>query len=88
MCDHPAVTLQILPFDAGAHMAMHGGVTILRYREPDLPDIAYVEQLAGALYLDNPAEIDRYLETMEDTCLRAAPCTQTKAILERYLACT
>lgn len=87
MCDHPAVALQILPFAAGAHMVMHGGMTILRYSEPDLPDIAYVEQLAGALYLDNPVEVDRYLEAMEDTCLRAAPHTETKAILERYLAC-
>ncbi len=86
MCDHPAVALQILPFAAGAHMVMHGGMTILRYADPDLPDIAYVEQLAGALYLDNPVEIERYLEAMEDTCLRAAARTETLAILERYLA--
>jgi hypothetical protein len=86
MCDHPSVALQILPFDAGARLAIHGGVTILRYTEPELPDIAYVEQLSGALYIDNPAEIDRYLEAMEDACLRAAPYTETKAVLKRYLA--
>ena len=39
MCDHPAVTLQILPFSAGSHRAMGGPFTILRYTEPDLRDV-------------------------------------------------
>ena len=36
VADHPAVTLQILPFSAGAHSAMGGPFTILRFAEPDL----------------------------------------------------
>jgi hypothetical protein len=82
MCDHPAVTLQILPFTVGVHRAMHGGVTVLRYAEPDQPDIAYIEQYLGVLYLDKPTEVEGYLEVIEEVCLKAAPATHTRAILK------
>ena len=49
MCEHPAVTLQILPFQVGGHPAMGGPFTILRYSEPDLRDVVYIEQLTSAL---------------------------------------
>jgi hypothetical protein len=58
MCDHPNVTLQILPFSAGAHRAMGGPFTILRYTEPDLRDVVFIEQLTSALYLDKQTEVD------------------------------
>ena len=76
MCDHPAVTLQILPFRTGAHPAMGGPFTILRFAEPDLRDVVYIEQLTSALYLDKPTEVDSYLEVMEQVCLQAEPCRQ------------
>jgi transcriptional regulator with XRE-family HTH domain len=82
MCDHPAVTLQILPFQAGAHPAMGGPFTILRFSEPDLRDVVYIEQLASALYLDKPAEVDSYLEVMEQLCLQAEPAAKTPEILQ------
>ena len=85
MCDHPAVTLQILPFSAGAHRAMGGPFTILRYTEPDLRDVVYIEQLTSALYLDKPTEVDAYLEVMEEVCLQAAPSAKTPGTLKTVL---
>jgi Domain of unknown function (DUF5753)/Helix-turn-helix domain len=82
MCDHPAVTLQILPFQVGAHPAMGGPFTILRFSEPDLRDVVYIEQLTSALYLDKPAEVDSYLEVMEQLCLQAEPAARTPEILQ------
>src|SRR6185437_2835464 len=73
MCDHPAVTLQVLPFQVASHPAMGGPFTILRFSEPDLRDVVYIEQLTSALYLDKPAEVDSYLEVMEQLCLQAEP---------------
>ena len=43
MADHPAVTLQILPFSAGAPSAMGGPFTISRFAEPDLHHVVHVE---------------------------------------------
>jgi transcriptional regulator with XRE-family HTH domain len=88
MADHPAVTLQILPFRAGAHAAMGGPFTILRFAEPDLNDVVYIEQLTSALYFDKPAEVDSYLEVMEQLCLQAEGAAKTVQILGEILADT
>src|SRR5580700_1942994 len=86
MCDHPAVTVQILPFAAGAHRAMGGAFTILRYTEPDLRDVVFIEQLTSALYLDKQTEVDSYLEVIEEVCLQSEPSAKTPAILKSVLA--
>jgi Domain of unknown function (DUF5753)/Helix-turn-helix domain len=85
MCDHPAVTLQILPFSAGPHRAMGGPFTILRYTEPDLRDVVYIEQLTSAIYLDKPTEVDAYLEVIEEVCLQAEASAMTPGILKAVL---
>jgi transcriptional regulator with XRE-family HTH domain len=85
MCDHPAVTLQVLPFQVASHPAMGGPFTILRFSEPDLRDVVYIEQLTSALYLDKPAEVDSYLEVMEQLCLQAEPTAKTPQILRDAL---
>jgi transcriptional regulator with XRE-family HTH domain len=85
MCDHPAVTLQVLPFQVASHPAMGGPFTILRFSEPDLRDVVYIEQLTSALYLDKPAEVDSYLEVMEQLCLQAEPAAKTPQILKAAL---
>jgi transcriptional regulator with XRE-family HTH domain len=85
MCDHPAVTLQILPFSAGAHRAMGGPFTILRYTEPDLRDVVFIEQLTSALYLDKQTEVDAYLEVIEEVCLQAEASAKTPGILQAVL---
>jgi transcriptional regulator with XRE-family HTH domain len=85
MCDHPAVTLQVLPFQVASHPAMGGPFTILRFSEPDLRDVVYIEQLTSALYLDKPAEVDSSLEVMEQLCLQAEPTARTPQILKDAL---
>lgn len=86
MCDHEAVTVQVLPFAAGAHRALGGAFTILRFTEPDLRDVVYIEQLTSALYLDKPTEVDSYLEVIEEVCLQAEPSAKTPGILKAALA--
>jgi hypothetical protein len=85
MADHPAVTLQILPFHVGSHPAMGGPFTILRYAEPDLRDVVYIEQLTSAIYLDKPVDVDSYLEVMEQLCLQAEPAAETQKMLTEIL---
>jgi hypothetical protein len=60
----PNVTLQVVPFRAGGHDAAGGSFTILRFNEPDVPDVVYIEQLTGAIYLEKPAATDQYLDIM------------------------
>jgi transcriptional regulator with XRE-family HTH domain len=51
----PNVTIQVLPFAAGAHPAMAGSFTLLQFQGA-VPDIAFVEHQAGSLYLDDGDE--------------------------------
>jgi transcriptional regulator with XRE-family HTH domain len=86
MAEHPSVSVQILPFEAGPHAAMGGPFTILRFAEPDLHDVVYIEQLTSALYLDKRSEVDNYLEVMEQLCLQAEPAGNTVKMLGQILA--
>ena len=81
----PTVTLQVLPFRASAHAAMMGGFSILRFSEPDLPDVVYVEQLTGALYLDNQDDMARYVEVMNRLGVESETPEATPKMLNRIL---
>ena len=61
----PQVTLQVMPFRSGGHAAEAGAFTIMRFPEPDLPDVVYLEQLTSALYLDKRDDVEKYTEVME-----------------------
>jgi transcriptional regulator with XRE-family HTH domain len=54
------VTIQILPFSVGAHVAMDGSFTILGYDEPADPDVVFAENAAGGLFLEKEEELQRY----------------------------
>jgi hypothetical protein len=54
----PQVTLQVLPFTAGANAGMDGKFTLLSF--PDDPPVAYVEGLMGDIYLEAAAETGRF----------------------------
>jgi transcriptional regulator with XRE-family HTH domain len=81
----PNVTLQILPFAAGAHPAMVGSFSILRFGDQELPDVVYLEHLTSASYLSKTEEVDRYLHVMESICVRAAPPDRTAELLGKIL---
>jgi transcriptional regulator with XRE-family HTH domain len=77
--DH--IVLQVMPFRFGAHAAEAGAFSILRFPEPDLPDVVYVEHLTSAIYLDKRRDIDPYLQAMERLCAQAEPRHRTPSIL-------
>jgi transcriptional regulator with XRE-family HTH domain len=58
----PHVTVQVLPFAAGVHPAMEGAFRILGFPERADPDVVYLENQAGSLYLEEPAETSRYAQ--------------------------
>lgn len=54
------VTVQVLPYSAGAHAAMQGAFTIIEFPEDAHPDVVYLEAQTGALYLEKPTDLRRY----------------------------
>jgi transcriptional regulator with XRE-family HTH domain len=83
--ERPNVTIQVMPFQAGGHAAAGGSFTILRFAEPDLPDVVYLEQLTSALYLDKPETVDQYQMVMERICLEAATPAESADLIRDVL---
>jgi transcriptional regulator with XRE-family HTH domain len=70
--DLPNVSLKVLPFDVGMHAGiMSGPFVMLEFPvngsgRPNEPTVVYVDSFTGALFLDKPAEIDRYHTAFTD----------------------
>jgi transcriptional regulator with XRE-family HTH domain len=81
----PHVQLQVIPFHAGGHAAAGGAFSILRFSDPELPEVVYMEQLTSALYLDKRDDIETYAAAVGRLCIEAEPPGRTAEILERTL---
>lgn len=66
---NPNLTVQVIPFSAGAHPGMPGSFVLMAFPDPMDMDLIYIDSMAGDLFLESDAEISRYT-TMFDT-LRA-----------------
>ena len=66
----PNVTLQVVPFSSGEHPGMDGDFTILHYRESADPDVVYIENTGGDMYLEGREVTRRYNKLFDH--LRAA----------------
>jgi hypothetical protein len=86
LLDHPWMTLQILPYREGARLAMCGSFTILRFTEPELPNVVHIGELTGELYLESPGEVDEYTAIMNEMQLQAKPASESRRLLGRILA--
>ena len=81
------VTVQVVPFARGGHAAAGGSFTILRFGEPDVPDVVYIEQLTSALYLDKREDVDHYMEVMNHLSTEAlTPASSARFVAEMIRA--
>jgi hypothetical protein len=53
------VTIQVIPFEAGAHPALESDFAILEFAAP-VGSVVYVEGLIGFFYFNRPKDIERY----------------------------
>jgi transcriptional regulator with XRE-family HTH domain len=77
------VTLQVLPFSAGAHPATSGGFEMLGFPEPSDPDVVYVEYGRGSIYLERESDIDAYAKLFDHLRARAMGPDETRALIAR-----
>jgi transcriptional regulator with XRE-family HTH domain len=82
----PHVTVQVVPFGHGGHAAAGGSFSILRFDQPDLPDVVYIEQLTSALYLEGRPDVDNYREVMNQLSTDALAPAETAAFIDAIVA--
>jgi transcriptional regulator with XRE-family HTH domain len=81
----PHITVQVVPFRRGGHAGAGGSFTVLRFREPDLPDVVYTEQLTSAIYLERRADVDHYMEVVNRLSAEAlTPAGTTRFLKELH----
>jgi transcriptional regulator with XRE-family HTH domain len=66
----PNVTIQIIPYEAGAHPAMDSTFSMLDFAE-SVPSVVYVEGLVGWVYPDSPQDLTKYQQVFERLCAMA-----------------
>ena len=57
----PNVTVQVIPYDAGAHPGMPGSFIVLEFPDPADQSLVYIDSMAGDLFLDAGMEVRRYI---------------------------
>jgi len=85
MAQRPNVTLQVVPYHVGGPAAVGGPFTILRFSEPGIADIVYLEHLASALYLDKERDTVGYLAIMDSLCIEAESPDVSINLLRRMI---
>lgn len=79
------VSLQVIPFSRSGYVA-EGAFSILRFAESELPDIAYIEHLTGALYLERQDEIEVYGRAFDRLVVDAETPRNSRNFLEKVRA--
>lgn len=77
----PHITLQVIPFDSGAHAGMPGSFVIMDFPNPADPALVYIDSMAGDLFLEHEADVRRFTTTFEYLQATALdPTSSIKAI--------
>jgi transcriptional regulator with XRE-family HTH domain len=58
------VTMQVIPYTAGAHPAMDSSFNVLEFAG-SVPSVVYVEGLIGWIYVERPQDVERYQQIYE-----------------------
>jgi transcriptional regulator with XRE-family HTH domain len=70
MVGGPHITVQIIPYAAGAYPGMDGSFVILDLPEAEVPGVVYVDGLAGQLFMEDEPDLARFRQVFDR--LRAA----------------
>ena len=80
----PHVTIQVLPFTAGAHTTCMGSFLVLGGPDPSL-DVVYMDFLTGALVIEKQPEVDRYKVAFDYLRAQALDITASSAAIRQAM---
>lgn len=79
------VTVQVLPFSAGAHPAMSGPFQMLTFHDPGDLGVIHIETSITALTLERPEELRRYDEIWGSLQARALSPEDSRVMMRSYV---
>ena len=82
----PNITFQVIPFDVGAHAGMPGSFVFLQFAEAAIPDVVYVDSMAGELFLEEEGDVRRYRLVFEHLRAVAASPDASRSLIASIVA--
>nr|WP_202533726.1 helix-turn-helix transcriptional regulator [Streptomyces sp. SID3212] len=77
----PHVTVQVLPFDMGAHPGISGHYAILEFPDASDSSVVYIEGVTSDLYLEKANDVQRYSVMYEHLRAQALNADQTRQFI-------
>lgn len=81
MGERDNVTIQALPFTAGAHLGMSGPFSIFEFEHPDDLAVAHTENLSGSAYSESASALVRFRLAWGDVVDAALPSDQSADLI-------
>lgn len=81
--DHPRISLQVIPFDTGAHAGQTCCFILLTL--PGGTTVAYSEDLTGGRFFERPEDLEHWLLCYESVKSVALPVKQSADLLRRIM---
>jgi hypothetical protein len=85
LSERPNIIVQAMPFAFGGYVAEGGAFSILRFGEPDLSDVVYLEYLTDAVYVDKLSDVDLYSKIMNRLGINSTPPDAFINLLNRII---
>lgn len=79
----PHVTVQVLPFEMGAHPGINGQYAILEFPDAADSSVVYIEGVTSDLYLEKAHDVQRYSVMYEHLRAQALNVEQTREFISR-----
>ncbi|MFI6508094.1 helix-turn-helix domain-containing protein [Streptosporangium sp. NPDC050855] len=86
LMDLPNITVQVLPFAVGAHTATGGAFHILKFPSPADPEVVFVENLGGNLYVESEADVYRYTVAFDHLRAKALSPDDSRRFITKTVA--
>ncbi|MBD9700747.1 helix-turn-helix domain-containing protein [Streptomyces caniscabiei] len=78
----PHVTVQVLPFEVGAHPGINGQYAILEFVDAADSSVVYIEGVTSDLYLEKPHDVQKYTVMYEHLRAQALNVEQSRQFIE------
>jgi hypothetical protein len=76
------VTIQVVPFAAGAHAGVRGAFSLLSFPEPEDPGAVYVDNPAGQHFMEDPEEVNRFKVAFQRLQARALSIEDSARLID------
>ncbi|MBP2323266.1 transcriptional regulator with XRE-family HTH domain [Kibdelosporangium banguiense] len=79
----PTVTLQVIPLDEGSYMVPYGPFNLLRFPDPEDPELLYIEHPGGAHHIEEAPKVREGRLVFDQLRIHALSPTDSVALIER-----